>query len=179
MAKFQLGRFTKKEIKIDSKGNIRIDSASFGEGDYTVEDILKIYVLKPSTTQGKLYLSTTGNNVTGDPRLHTTGFLYTKKQQDSVDKIVCSLVGLNPEIKVIGLDMTEKLIKSKNKNAVICPQCKSTNTVFMDNNRKSFSVGKAVGGAILTGGIGALAGFAGKKGNDRWHCQNCGNIFET
>lgn len=37
------------------------------------------------------------------------------------------------------------------------------NVEFMQNNRKSFSVGKAAGGAILTGGVGTLAGFAGKK----------------
>lgn len=42
----------------------------------------------------------------------------------------------------------------------------------MQNNRKSFSVNKAVGGAALTGGIGTLAGFAGKKGKDQWFCQD-------
>lgn len=45
-----------------------------------------------------------------------------------------------------------------------CPQCESTNLEFMQNNQKKFSVGKAVGGALLTGGIGAIAGFAGKDG---------------
>lgn len=44
-----------------------------------------------------------------------------------------------------------------------CKYCRSTNVAFMQNNRKGFSIGKAVGGAILTGGIGTLAGFAGKK----------------
>ncbi len=33
----------------------------------------------------------------------------------------------------------------------------------MQNNRKGFSTGKAIGGAVLTGGVGAIAGFAGKK----------------
>ena len=51
--------------------------------------------------------------------------------------------------------------------------------MFMQQNKKAFSVGKAVGGAVLTGGIGTLAGFAGKKGKKQWHCQECGNIFET
>ena len=49
-------------------------------------------------------------------------------------------------------------------NGVHCPKCRSMNVEFMQNNRKSFSVGKAAGGAILTGGVGTLAGFAGKKG---------------
>lgn len=60
-----------------------------------------------------------------------------------------------------------------------CPSCNSSNVSFMQNKKKSFSVGKAIGGAVLTGGIGAVAGFAGKKGKNEWHCQNCGKIFET
>lgn len=49
----------------------------------------------------------------------------------------------------------------------------------MQQQKKGFSVGKAVGGAILTGGIGTLAGFAGKKGKNQWFCQNCNKVFET
>lgn len=48
----------------------------------------------------------------------------------------------------------------------------------MQNNRKGFSVGKATGGALLTGGIGLLAGFAGKKGKNEWYCNNCGRTFK-
>lgn len=60
-----------------------------------------------------------------------------------------------------------------------CPNCSSANIQFMENKKKNFSVGKAAGGGFLTGGIGTLAGFAGKKGNaDLWHCKNCGNTFE-
>lgn len=44
-----------------------------------------------------------------------------------------------------------------------CPKCRSTDVEFMSNNRKGFSAGKAAAGAVLTGGIGLLAGFAGKK----------------
>ena len=62
---------------------------------------------------------------------------------------------------------------------VKCPVCKSTNITFMQNDRKSFSVGKAVGGAILTGGVGAIAGFAGKKGKNQYHCNNCGRNFKS
>lgn len=60
-----------------------------------------------------------------------------------------------------------------------CPNCNSSNVQFMQNNKKNFSVGKAVGGAVLTGGIGALAGFAGKKGQNEWRCNECGTIFST
>ena len=69
--------------------------------------------------------------------------------------------------------------KKIDKNAIKCPHCYSKNVQFMQQNKKGFSVGKAVGGAVLTGGIGTLAGFAGKKGKKQWHCQECGNIFET
>lgn len=60
-----------------------------------------------------------------------------------------------------------------------CPKCKSTNIQVIGNNRKGFSVGKAIGGALLTGGIGALAGFAGKKGKYDCFCAECGNRFTT
>lgn len=63
--------------------------------------------------------------------------------------------------------------------AVKCPHCKSTDVEFMIQQRKGFSIGKAAAGTILTGGVGALAGFAGKKGKKEWHCKNCGVVFTT
>lgn len=56
----------------------------------------------------------------------------------------------------VNLDNTEK-------NKIICPNCHSTNIQFMQQDKKAFSVGKATAGTVLTGGVGALAGFAGKK----------------
>lgn len=64
-------------------------------------------------------------------------------------------------------------------NIITCPNCNSKNVSFLQQDKKAFSVGKAAAGAVLTGGIGTLAGFTGKKGNKQWHCQNCGNMFET
>lgn len=58
-----------------------------------------------------------------------------------------------------------------------CPKCKSMNCVFLQNNRKGFSIGKAIVGGALTNGIGILAGFVGKKGKNEWHCQQCGTVF--
>lgn len=63
--------------------------------------------------------------------------------------------------------------------AVKCPHCKSTDVEFMVQQRKSFSIGKAAAGTIMTGGVGALAGFAGKKGKKEWHCKSCGAVFTT
>lgn len=68
---------------------------------------------------------------------------------------------------------------STQTNTLVCPNCQSTDVSFVQNNKKAFSLGKAAAGATLTGGIGTLAGFAGKKGNNQWHCKNCGQLFET
>lgn len=62
---------------------------------------------------------------------------------------------------------------------IICPTCNNSDLTFIGNDRKQFSVGKAVVGTALTGGVGSLAGFAGKKGKNQWHCKECGAVFET
>lgn len=60
----------------------------------------------------------------------------------------------------------------------ICPYCASHDVSPIGEDKKAFSFGKAVGGALLTGGVGALAGFAGKKtGKLVWVCNNCHNKF--
>lgn len=77
---------------------------------------------------------------------------------------------------------TEKITanqEQKKQNIITCPNCNSKDVSFLQQDKKAFSLGKAVGGAVLTGGVGALAGFAGKKGKKQWHCKNCGNFFET
>lgn len=56
-----------------------------------------------------------------------------------------------------------------------CPQCNS-NQLHVD--KKGFSAGKAIGGAILAGGVGALAGFHG-KGNIVITCLACGKKFKA
>ena len=66
-----------------------------------------------------------------------------------------------------------------------CKKCGSHDLVFIGDNSKKFSTGKAVGGAVvagaLTGGIGLLVGgalgFAGKNGKtNQFMCNNCGNM---
>ena len=66
------------------------------------------------------------------------------------------------------------------KNDVMrCPKCRSTNIEVLGNKRKSFSLGKAVGGALLTSGVGAIAGFAGKKGKYEVFCRSCGTRWKV
>lgn len=76
------------------------------------------------------------------------------------------------------LDRMEKA-KRQYKPIIQCPHCRSKSTHFVENDSKQFSVGKAVVGAALTGGVGSLAGFAGKKGKKNiWKCNQCGSIFK-
>lgn len=64
------------------------------------------------------------------------------------------------------------------KNKFKCPNCGSKNIQALGIHKKGFSVGKAVGGAVLTGGVGALAGFAGKKTKKTdFVCNECGRRF--
>lgn len=68
---------------------------------------------------------------------------------------------------------------SENQNVLNCPYCGSTNINTLGADKKNFSVGKATAGAILTGGVGLLAGFAGKKtGKTNFVCMNCGKQFQ-
>lgn len=62
---------------------------------------------------------------------------------------------------------------------VRCPRCRSTNIQVVGQHKKGFSVGKAATGVVLTGGIGSLAGFAGKKTKKvDMICMNCGKQFK-
>lgn len=78
------------------------------------------------------------------------------------------------------LDEMEKRKKQHASSVVIqCPNCHSKHTQFISNDSKKFSVGKAVAGTVLTGGVGSLAGFTGKKGKQNiWKCNECGTVFK-
>lgn len=69
-------------------------------------------------------------------------------------------------------------VNANTNDLLICPFCHSENIQPVGQHKKGFSVGKAVGGVVLTGGIGALAGFAGKKtGQTDFVCMTCGKQF--
>lgn len=81
--------------------------------------------------------------------------------------------------------LIDKSNKKPKDNALRCPECKSTNLVPIDTDKK-FSMGKAVVGntvgGLLGGPVGAIigagTGIKGKNGNTKFYCQNCGNVFE-
>jgi len=55
-----------------------------------------------------------------------------------------------------------------------CPMCgEVTNWKKVDTDRKGFSGGKAVAGAVLLGPLGLAAGALGKKKSTYW-CGQCG-----
>lgn len=56
-----------------------------------------------------------------------------------------------------------------------CPNCNSNQ---LTANQKGFSAGKAIGGALLTGGVGLLAGFIGSK-KVLITCLKCGRNFKV
>lgn len=59
-------------------------------------------------------------------------------------------------------------------NNIKCPSCSSTQ---LTANKKGFSGAQAVGGAILTGGIGLLAGTIGSD-TIIITCLSCGHKFK-
>lgn len=68
--------------------------------------------------------------------------------------------------------------RTKLKAKMKCPRCGSRNIQLAGAHKDSFSVTKAVGGAVLAGGVGSLAGFAGKRtGKSDWVCLDCGKTF--
>lgn len=58
---------------------------------------------------------------------------------------------------------------------VVCPKCGSEQ---LTANQKGYSAGKAVAGAVLTGGIGLIAGFHGSK-DVIVTCLACGKQFKA
>ncbi|MBA9079882.1 zinc-ribbon domain-containing protein [Rufibacter quisquiliarum] len=62
-------------------------------------------------------------------------------------------------------------VQEKQSDEIKCPKCKSTNIMA---NRKGFGAGKALAGALLTGGIGLLGGFIGSK-KIIISCLKCGH----
>jgi hypothetical protein len=59
------------------------------------------------------------------------------------------------------------------EDQVKCPRCQSTQ---LSANKQGFSGTKAVTGAILTGGIGLMAGTIGSN-KIKITCLKCGHVF--
>ena len=62
----------------------------------------------------------------------------------------------------------------EHEDKLYCPNCGSSQLVA---NKKGFGAGRALGGAILTGGVGLLAGFIG-SGKVKVTCLKCGSTWK-
>jgi len=104
----------------------------------------------------------------------------TKEQKEQLKiERAKSIEELRQANEELGDSLRQAKEEFRQARAVKCPHCKSTDVEFMVQQRKGFSIGKAAAGTIMTGGVGALAGFAGKQGKKEWHCKNCGTVFTT
>ena len=67
----------------------------------------------------------------------------------------------------------ERITQMDKDGVPYCPKCKSAS---LSANKKGFGVGKAVAGAMLTGGLGLMAGNINAK-KVRLTCMKCGHQF--
>lgn len=83
----------------------------------------------------------------------------------------------NPPIQNIqsSKNNLEELTQKDTEEKIKCPNCKSTQITA---HKKGFSGAKAFGGAVLTGGIGILAGTIGSN-KILLTCLSCGNKFKV
>ena len=173
----KFGMLPKKKVRYDGE-NVTVNKEVI-----SIEEIKAIYFRPFNLAKnewGSIYFSTNGNDLSAEVPFHKHLVKFTQGQTEKIEEL---LELLDMEVIRKGnfaddrKNMTAQNKAQKNKR--VCPHCDSANIDFVGNKKKGFSVGKAVGGAVLTGGIGTLAGFAGKKGKkDTWHCKNCGELFE-
>lgn len=180
---FEFGNIIATKVELRDDDTIFVTNAISGEFSVDIQDIQRLYIKKPSFGEkGFIYISL-DDDIIDSPITDKQTIEYNKQHVNDIETFVTVLSNMNESLKVIYVTRSTKMQKDpaviENRAPLKCPSCKSVNVQYMGNQRKSFSVGKAVAGGLLTGGVGAVAGFAGKKGQDRWHCAQCGNVFDT
>lgn len=97
-----------------------------------------------------------------------------------VIKLLIGFFGLfNKGARKTSEGLNDVSARAAGQKKIKCPRCRSLDVTFLENDRKKFSVGKAIGGSILAGSVGSLAGFSGKKGKkNNWRCNECGTTFK-
>lgn len=175
MFKKLFGMLPKKSVSFEN-GILTIGKFEIKESEISFIDVRPYDFV--SNKWGEFYVSVNGETPEEGGLFAKNAFKFTKGQTKYVEQLLSMMdVSIvrksHREVKTVTQPYRQEPVTKK------CPYCDSPNIQFMDNNKKAFSAGKAVGGAVLTGGIGTLAGFAGKKGKtDNWHCSNCGGVFE-
>lgn len=174
MKEYKFGFFPKKKVSVsDTTVMINRDS-------WDIDDLTCIY-LRPfnfsKNEWGSVYFSLDSEDYPDSEPFAKNVFKFTKGQTEDVLKLL-KMINLPVIQKDNNLNLTLNKQIEEPANILKCPNCDSLDVDFVKNDKKTFSVGKAAAGTLLTGGVGSLAGFAGKKGNDVWHCKDCGNVFE-
>lgn len=184
MSTFQFGTLPKVKVEVNEDGKVFIKNKLLGNTEIGANEIETLFIKRPSLMEnGYIYISLDGV-MAEKPVVERTGLVYTRKQEETAEEFISLLKNLNEDIHTTEATSTSTTTKKEkpvkpDRKAIKCPNCKSINVDFMGNNRKGFSVGKAVAGGVLTGGVGSIAGFAGKKGKNQWHCRDCGRTFKT
>lgn len=178
----KFGAMLKKTVKVED------GVLSLGKKvQFDIDEIQAIYITEPTfSANGTVYISQDGQINKDILEFQKCSFNYIKKQADALSELV-EIIDAPVLEGISSVDVskdafkemkTESVARKQEKNALKCPKCGSHEIQFVGNKRKGFSVGKAVGGAVLTGGIGTLAGFAGGKGKkNEFVCMNCGKTF--
>lgn len=128
------------------------------------------------TEENKFKKAWNGLNNTADkinPIFNKTSEIFGKATQSSTQ-------AFNKGSEKAGKGLDNVSNRAAGNKTIKCPRCNSMDVTFLENDRKKFSIGKAVGGNLLAGDVGTLAGFAGKKGKkNHWKCNECGNTFKA
>lgn len=177
----KFGAVFKKEVVFDD------EILKIGKTTFDINDIDCVYLAEPGIfASGTVYISTDGELPGNVKDFKKQSFDYSNNEVDKVQTLLELL-----DVEILSGPSTAQVEKNdfkaaqqslkdqaEEKKMLKCPHCGSDNIQFAGNKRKGFSVGKAVGGAVLTGGIGTLAGFAGGKGKkNEFVCMNCGKKF--
>ena len=88
----------------------------------------------------------------------------------AISAISSKLGELNPQSQQI-----QQIVQPQQEEYLCCPKCGSRE---LHAEHKGFSGGKALAGALITGGIGLLAGTIGSR-DTQITCLKCGNKFKA
>lgn len=151
-----------------------------------IRDIRCLYIRPPywlleGFANGYVYVSLDGS-IENNPMDSLQTFQFTRWRKRDVVKFVRYLQDMNNTIEVIQVTQYNKMNQDPAvtlaRTSIRCPSCRSEHIQYKSNGRKRFSIWKAVVGGLLTGGIGAVAGFAGSEGKEQWACLQCGKVFK-
>lgn len=193
MKTFEFGSWPSKRLVEVSGNQLTIRTKKKTLAVLSINQIDKVYLSYPeNNAAGNLFFSINGEEPPKLTEPSNKNIFYAASQQNEINELLSNfdlekvktsenaMSRYKREQQETKSTQASIAQQSKiNQSKVTCPNCRSVNIENLGNNKKSFSVGKAIGGGLLTGGIGTLAGFAGKKGKtDKWHCKECGNVFD-